>query len=198
MNFPNGSLARRASEEPLVRRANGAVRPSTREEAAVELVAVLPSVVFAVLLVAIAIYFALRQRHTFALLRHETELSADDRRYLHQQAVRRLANSVLLIILAAFLVGGVFLETHLNELRPAEPLDEPPEAAKESLRLLTGYWITVLLVLLGVMLVAVFDLVATARYGAHRRRQLIDDRRAALEDEVERLRRDRHGLNGGL
>jgi hypothetical protein len=159
----------------------------------------IPSVVMAALaavLVGIAIYFGVRQRHTLTLLRHDTQMSLEQRRYLHQQAVRRLVNSVFLIVLAGFLVGWIFLEAHLKDLQPAEPVDAPPESAKQSLRLLTGYWIVILLVLLCVMLIAVLDLVATARYGARQRRQLLDDRRAALEEEVERLRRDRHGLNG--
>jgi hypothetical protein len=160
-------------------------------------VAMIPSIVMAALLVAIAVYFGMRQRQTIAMLRHDTRLSRDDRGYLHRQAVRRLLNSALLIALAGFLVGGVFLEAGLD-LHPVEPIDEPSESAKASVQLLVGYWITALMVLLGVMVVAVFDLVATARYGARQRRQLEDDRRAALQAEVERLRRDRRGLNGGL
>ena len=152
----------------------------------------------ALLLVAVASYFGYRQQQTLKQLRHDTDLSLDDRRYLHRQVVRRLFNSALLIVLAAFLAGWYFLEPDLEGLRPADPAAELPESAKQSLRFLTLYWITALLVFLVVMVLAVYDMLATARFGARHRRQLVDDRRAALQDEVERLQRDRHRLNGGL
>ena len=152
----------------------------------------------AVLLIAIAVFFALRQRQTLAILRHDTEMATDDRRFLHRQVVRRLMSSALLFLLGPLLLGGFLLEANLKELHPPEPLAEMPESAKESFRLLTGYWIATLLVFLTIMVLAVFDLVATARYGARKRRQLVEDRRAALEADVDRLQRDRHRLNGGL
>ena len=148
------------------------------------------------LLVAIAVTFALAQRGTFAMLRYDTELSHDDRRYWLGRAVRRLVGSVLLLIFAGMLVGWIFLWPSLEALRPAEPMDEMPENVKESLRYLTGYWIAAMLVFGLALLVAVLDALATMRYGARHRRLLENDRRAALAEEVERLQRDRHGLNG--
>ncbi len=150
----------------------------------------------AVLLVVVAVYFAFRQRQTFRQLRSDTTLSLDDRRYLYKQAVRRTASSALLFLLAGFIVGWFFLEPALEELRPAGPVAELPESSKESLRLLTYYWIVALLVFLAVVLLAVYDLFATARFGARHHRQLEDARRAALQAEVERIRRERRGRNG--
>ena len=62
------------------------------------------------LLVGVAGYFTYRQQQTLQQLRHDTELTLDDRRYLHRQVVRRLFSSVLLVVLAGFLVGWFFLE----------------------------------------------------------------------------------------
>jgi cell division protein FtsB len=156
----------------------------------------------AALLIGIAIYFGLQQRKTLALLRHDIEMPRADRVYLHRQVVRRLINSVLLVVLALLLIGGLFLQPSLQDLNPGEPVAEPgaklPANARDSLNLLSAYWIGFLLVFLAMMVMAVLDLVSTARYGAQQRRQLEDDRRDALAAEVERLRRDRHGLNGGL
>ncbi len=160
------------------------------------------SIGLAALLIGIAIYFGLRQRQTLADLRHDTSLARDDRHYLHRQVVRRLVNSALLCLLGLMLVGGLILDANLKELHPDEPIAEPavelPENVKESLRLLAGYWIAFMMMFLMMMLLVVFDMIATARYGARKRRQLEDERRATLADEVKQMRRDRHGLNGGL
>lgn len=150
------------------------------------------------LLFGVAGYFTYRQQQTLQQLRHDTELTLDDRRYLHRQVVRRLFNSVLLVVLAGFLVGWFFLEPDMAELKPVDAAAELPESAKEALRFFAYYWITALLVFLVVLVLAVYDLLATARFGARQRRQLEEDRRATLKAEVERLQRDRHRLNGGL
>jgi hypothetical protein len=167
------------------------------EDAAVDIVKLIVGIALAGLLGFIAVYFALGQRQTLAQLRHDVELSADDRRYLWRQVVRRLLNSVLLFLLAGFIVGWFFLESRFVPAEPVEPGAPVPESVKDSVWLLAYYVIAGLLVLLVVMTLTVADWVATARYGARRWRQLEDDRRAVLEAEVERLRRDRHGLNGG-
>lgn len=153
-------------------------------------------IALAVLIVAIAVYFALQQRKTLAMLRHDTELSLADRRYWHRQVVRRLVSSVLLLVFAAMLVGWLIMQPTLDSLRPAEPVADMPESTKAWLRFFVGYVIAALLVFGLILLVAVLDFLATARYGARHRRLLEDDRRAALQEEVERLQRDRHGLNG--
>jgi hypothetical protein len=148
------------------------------------------------LIVAIAVYFAVQQRKTMAMLRHDTTMSLDDRRFWHRQVVRRMAGSVLLFLFAAMLVGWLFLAPSLEAMRPPEPREDMPESAKETLRLLTGYVIAAMLVFGLALLIAVLDALATLRYGARHRRLLENDRRAALAEEVERLQRDRHGLNG--
>jgi hypothetical protein len=151
-----------------------------------------------VLLIAVAVYFGCRQWQTLQQLRHDTDMSLDDRRYLHRQVVRRLFSSALMLVLAAFLVGWYFLEPDLQALRPVDPAAGLTEDAEQTLRFLTFYWIATLLVFLILVVLAVYDMLATARFGARHRRQLVDDRRATLKDEVERLQRDRHRLNGGM
>jgi uncharacterized membrane protein len=151
-----------------------------------------------VLLVVVAVYFGYCQQRTLIQLRHDTDLSLDDRRYLHRQVVRRLFGSVLMLVLAAFLIGWYFLEPDLQALWTDDVGAELTENAKQSLRFLTYYWIAALMVFLVVVVLAVYDMLATARFGARHRRKLVDDRRATLKDEVERLQRDRHRLNGGL
>ena len=148
------------------------------------------------LLVGITVAFALQQRSTMAMLRYDTALSREDRRYWLGRVVRRLFGSLMLLVFAGMLVGWIFLWPSLEALRPAEPVDEMPENVKESLRFLTGYWIVAMLVFGMALLAAVLDALATMRYGARHRRLLENDRRQALAEEVARLQRDRHGLNG--
>jgi hypothetical protein len=150
------------------------------------------------LLVAVAGYFAWKQQQTLQQLRHDTELTFDDRRYLHRQVVRRLFSSALLVVLAGFLIGWYFLEPDMDTLKPVDAAAELTENAKEALRFFAYYWIAALLVFLVVLVLAVYDMLATARFGARQRRQLEEERRATLNAEVERLQRDRHRLNGGL
>jgi hypothetical protein len=70
-----------------------------------------------------------------------------------------------------------------------------PEEAKDSARFIALYWIVLCCVLMAILFLASLDLVATARFGMRRVRQLEQERRAALEMEAARLRRRRQELN---
>ncbi len=143
------------------------------------------------ILIFLAVFFGLRQRHTLAQLRQDGQLSTDDRLYLVRQIRRRLICSVLMIVLAGLLVGGFFLP---EVAAPAE--GEPiSEQAKDALRATSAYWIIALFVLLAILFLASFDFLATARFGMRRVRQLENDRRAVLEMEAARLRRRRQEMN---
>jgi hypothetical protein len=58
------------------------------------------------------------------------------------------------------------------------------------------YWIAVLLLLFGLLILIAFDLNAIRRFAARHSRQIRDDRRAMLERELAVLRRER-GKRGG-
>ena len=148
----------------------------------------------AAVLVFVAVFFLLRQRHTMAQMRQDAQLSSEDRLYYIKQIRRRLICSVLMLIFAGFLVGWFFLDRDVAALTPAE--GEPlTEEAKDSVRFLTWYWIIALCVLLAILFLASFDFLATARFGLRRVRQLENDRRAVLEMEAAKLRRRRQELN---
>jgi hypothetical protein len=148
-----------------------------------------------VVLVVVAVYYAWQQRHTAQQLRNDTELSLEDRRYLHRRIVRRMLSSALLLVLAALLAGWYFVEPQLVALAPAEENAPLPESSKQSLEMITFYVIIALMVFLFWCWLTVFDMIATARYGDRHRRQLVEDRRTALQEEVERIRRGRSELN---
>ena len=145
-------------------------------------------------LVFVAVYFGLRQRRTFAQLRADTEMDAEERSYLARQMRRRLLCSALLVVLAALLIGGLFLDDRARALAPpeGEPLSQE---AKDELRFLIYYWISALLVLMAALFLASWDFLATARYGFSRHKQLEHERRTMLEIEAANLRRRRQELN---
>ncbi len=144
-------------------------------------------------LVGVALFYAWRQLATLRAFRTDMDVAPADRRYLWQQAVRRLFNSGLMLLFAGLLLGGFFFE------RPHPAAEDAPaivqSAAKEALRMYTGYWILALLVLLAILGLAVIDLWATARFGFRHQKQLELDRRAMLKEEATRIRRWRQEMN---
>jgi hypothetical protein len=142
-------------------------------------------------LIFLAVFFSLRQRHTLAQLRLDGELSAEDRLYFIRQVRRRLICSLLMVIFAGMLVGWFFLGDVPKPME-GEPI---PDEVKDTIRFMTVYWIIALFVLLAILFLASFDFLATARFGMRRVRQLENDRRAVLEMEAAKLRRRRQEMN---
>ncbi len=143
--------------------------------------------------VVVAIYFIWRQLKAMRALRWESGQSLEDRRFVMQQSMRRIFNSVLMLIFAALLLGGFFLF-------PPEPMVggvqvAPDDQTKDEIRMFTAYWIFVLLVLLAILALAVVDFWATARFGFRHQKQLEQDRRAMLAEEAARIRQRRQELN---
>ena len=153
-------------------------------------------IISAMLLLGIAAYTVYAQQTSLAELRFDTQMSMEDRRYLHRRVVRRWFIAAALVLLAAFLIGWIFIEPNLDAIQPQEPEAKLTETEKDTLRLTTLYVIGGLLTLMVVMVLAGYDMLATAHFGNRHRRQLADARREALHEEVERILKDRHGLNG--
>jgi hypothetical protein len=144
-------------------------------------------------LLGMAGYYAWRQRHTLRLLR-DPSLSPEDRVYLQGQVRRRMMSSVLMVVLAAMMITWYFLAGRLGDIQPpADPAAKLEAEQKESLRFMILYWVVALLVLFGILILAAFDLVATARFGRRHQRQLDADRRATLERDVATYRQQRNG-----
>lgn len=150
--------------------------------------------VLACVLVFVALFFGWRQRRTMQTLRAEPFMADVERTYLAAQVRRRLVCSALLVVFAAFLVGWLFLQHRIGDLKPPE--GQPvSEEAKEELWFLTFYWIAALSVLMAILVLATWDFIATARFGFARHKQLEQDRQAMLEDEAAKLRRRRTEMN---
>jgi len=129
-----------------------------------------------VMLLGLAGLFAWR---SLRALRTLGSASTEDRRYHRNQAWRRVACAVLMVLCAGLFLGWFFLEEELS--RSAE--------------LSVFYWISVLLLVLAILFLAAFDFLAIARFGLRHHRQIVADRRAMLESHAVRLRSQRNGRN---
>jgi hypothetical protein len=150
-------------------------------------------------LLGLAFFFGGRQ---FAVLRHlreRPEMPAEEQRRLRRQAYRRLVSCGLLILLALLLAGAqLFLEERADlfiDAQDARPADasapEPTPEQRDFLRLYGAYWIVCLMVLLAIVALAGVDLWQTRRQGLRERRQLLDDHRVLLEQQITRYRQER-------
>jgi hypothetical protein len=145
------------------------------------------------ILVGMAAFFVWRQWRSLRTLT-SADLASEDRRYGRIQVWRRTACSLLMLVLAALLAiwlfwyGGrmsdLMAQGNANELEPEQ-------------RRLLGESLTVvnlmLVVLLGIIILAGWDLLAIRRYGRRHLRQIQADRRAMIEDQIARVRSQRNG-----
>ena len=153
-------------------------------------------------LLLLALYYGWRQVLTLRRLRRNPDLPDEERRYQHRQAVRRLVNSVLMLVLAALLTGVMaYLENPTQQLVKQHDDaiakgEKPPERTPEQRQLVlvwASWWVALLVVLLAVVVLAALDLWAIRTYGLRQFRKLQADRRAMIERQAARLR---HGRNG--
>jgi hypothetical protein len=154
----------------------------------------------AAVLVGLAVYFGRRQFQTLRLLAAPDAITVDDRRYLRTQAYRRLFCSALMLVFAAFLVGGLFLwieyrdiDKQIQLMKAEDPSASLTQDQNDFVRLFTTYWIAALLVLMVLVALAGLDFWATARYGLNQVRRLQADQRALLQQHATQRRRDRNG-----
>jgi hypothetical protein len=144
------------------------------------------------ILIAIALYFAWRQRTTLAILRYHVSMPSDQRRYLLKQCYRRLFNSVLLLVLAGMMFGSLFLD--FEPMRAEAPIDRDA-ASKHSLRILSAYFITMLLLLMVILTLAILDFWATARFSLQQQKQLLAEHQAMLQADLWDYQRRRAEMN---
>jgi MFS superfamily sulfate permease-like transporter len=119
----------------------------------------------------------------------------DQRRYLTKQCWRRLFSAIVLVVLAAMLVGSVFLNYNPLEMSPEQVPQVDREAAKPAVQFLSFYFITMLLLLMLLLTLAVVDFWATARFGMRQQKQLFQEHQEMLAAELEEYRHRQSGLN---
>jgi hypothetical protein len=152
-----------------------------------------------VILLSVACYFAWKQGRVLTAVQTE-DMPAEDRAYLRRQAWLRLAGSGLMVVLAILLAASFFLEepasglVHEGERNREQgtmgPLDPEQLRFFEVYRI---YWGFVLLVLLGIIGLAAADFFAIRRYGLRQYRQIQQERKAMIENELARIRSQKNG-----
>jgi hypothetical protein len=120
-------------------------------------------------------------------------------RYERRKAYRRLISSALLLVL------GTLLIVLLTYEHPAQQIADEREALsdksirftpeqREFLRTWGWTWISFLLILMAVIVLAGIDLMSTRLYAIRQFRKLQADRRAMIERETQRMRQQRNGF----
>jgi flagellar biosynthesis/type III secretory pathway M-ring protein FliF/YscJ len=158
--------------------------------------------VLVLVLLFVAILYIVRQIIALRRLRAAEEMPLEEHAYLYSRARRRLITSLLMFLLGGMLVVDLlFLEVPAQQLadhqheRMQREGDVPPldEEQRSFARVYGWFFIFFLIVLMVVVFMAALDYWATRRYGLRQHRKIMDDRRAMIEREISRLRRERNG-----
>jgi hypothetical protein len=158
-----------------------------------------PQIVSHALLVAVvlgvALGFARGQLRALRRLAATPELPDAERHRQRGQVWRRLAGAGLLFVLAGMLAWSLlFLEDpaqRLADLRDAGV--ELNDEQRGFRRYYTVFWIAFLLILLVLLVLAGYEAWSVRRYALREHRKLQADRRAMIQRQVNRLRRERDG-----
>ena len=97
-------------------------------------------------------------------------------------------------LLAAMLIGSVFLDYDPLRMSPDDVPQVDRETAKQAVRFLSFYMMTMLLLLMVILTLAVFDFWATARNSIRLQKQLLHEHQEMLEAELEALKLQKRGL----
>jgi uncharacterized membrane protein YjgN (DUF898 family) len=146
-----------------------------------------------VTLVGLSGFFLGRQMQTLRDLRRNPAATEEEERRLRRQTYRRLVCSSLLLLLGFLLAAALlFLEAPAQELADKQAgLQTEAEIAFG--RLYAGFWIGFLLILMAIVFIVAFDMWATRRHSLLEQRKIQADRRAMLEQQINRLRHERNG-----
>jgi hypothetical protein len=149
----------------------------------------------------VAVLYIVRQILALRRLRAAEEMPLEEHAYLYSRARRRLVTSLLMLVLGIMLAGAlIYLEAPAHQLAEEQAAkqqqgDETPLAPEQRFfaQSYAVFWIVFLLILMAVVFLAALDYWATRRFALRQHRKIIDDRRAMIEREIARLRRERNG-----
>lgn len=152
-----------------------------------------------ILLVGVSGFFLGRQVQALRDL-PRLPVADEERRRLRHQTYRRLVCSSLLLLLGFLLAAALlFLEgpaqqlaIERDELFKAGRLTELTGPQRDFVRVWGWFWVVFLLLLMAVVFLAAFDIWATRRHALREHRKIQADRRAMLEQQINRLRHERN------
>jgi hypothetical protein len=151
-------------------------------------------------LVGIAVHYCRKACSTLRATWTEIAMLPEERMFLRRQSWRRLVNGGFMLVLAAMLAGSYVLgfQSRAEEIgrereRQAVTGAKPPLTPEQHAfgRFFSGYVMVLLILLALIILLAGIDLFATRRYVMTQLRRIQADRRAMVEMQMERWRRER-------
>jgi hypothetical protein len=146
-------------------------------------------------------YYAWRQWQQLRRLRAESMTPVDDQQYLRSQAWRRLAGALLMLVFSGMFIGWLWLDVPLTEIVEQgqearannEPQPQLDPSQKDVVRFSLAYVIVLLLLVLGFLGIAGYEIYAIRLYSMRQLRRIQDERRAMIASETARMRRERNG-----
>jgi hypothetical protein len=161
---------------------------------------------FVAVLGVLGVVFAVRQVRLLRRLPGPGgDLSPEARGYLRGQAWRRLVLCGLMLVLAGLLAGayGSGMVERMQAIGDAGERERlaggKPELNADDRAFVgfsSAYWLAIVLLLLGVIVTALFDLWYIRRFEVRELRRIQDDRRAMIEHELAVYRSLRNGEGG--
>ncbi len=133
-----------------------------------------------------------RQFSALKRVRAEPFMAGDDRRYLRQQATRRLAISGLLLIISGMIFVYYFsgMDARMdaiperNRAGPLPPDGQQDQDDKHFTKLVLYYWFAIIAILGVVVGMAIFDVWATRKYWMVRYREIKAEHEAKLHRDL--------------
>ncbi len=141
-------------------------------------------------LVTLGVAFAFGLRQYRQLIRYGHAVASEERDFMWRTARRRLLISCMLG-LVGLLIGATYLSgldhsvAAIGDSRGQQPLN-PVE--KQVVKLFSGSWIAILLLLLGIVAAVGLDLWYVRRHWRQSLQQIRDDRRDMMDRQLARLR----------
>jgi hypothetical protein len=154
------------------------------------------------LLLLLAAYYGWKSVRMLRRTTPQFEMLPHERQFYRRQAWRRLINSCLTLLLAGFMAVPFLtpmqeqaeqLGEERVQMRKEGRVEPMTPEQKKFARFYAGYWITTLLVLALILLMAGVDVFATRHYAFTQMRQIQADRRAMIQRQLERWRQERNG-----
>ena len=148
---------------------------------------------FAAAVLLIAVLSIRKQLGNLKRLKNDAHVPSDDRKYLTNQAYRRIITGVLLVGLAGMLSGAYFsgMERRAEKLGDEKrPLDEEgkkqqmAEEDKDFVRFYAIWWIGILILIFFVVSLAIVDIWATRRYAWAQLKRISSEHQAVLERDL--------------
>lgn len=158
------------------------------------------ALIFAGILLLIAVSSIRRQMHSLRRLQRDQHVPSDERRYLKNQAYRRIVTGCLLIGLAGMLSGAYFsgMERRADQLGDEKrPVDEEgrkqpmADEDKDFVRFYAFWWIGILVLIFLVVSLAIADIWATRRYAWTQLKRISSEHREVLERDLAMYRQQK-------